>query len=55
MVKQDVVDRYQCFSLSPAEAKDITCLAETLVHLLTFFQFNLQLVVQYDWALRCAS
>lgn len=50
-----MIVKYQCFSLSLAEAEDIACLAETLVHLLIFFQLNMQLVVQYDCALRCAS
>lgn len=50
-----MIVKYQCFSLLLAEAEDIACLAETLVHLLTVFQLNLQLFVQYACALRCAS
>ena len=32
-----MIVKYQCFSLLLAEDKDIACLAETLVHLLTYF------------------
>lgn len=47
--------RYQGFSLLLVKAKDIACLAGTPVHLSTFFKLNLQFVVQYDCAQRCAS